>query len=207
MNKKSYSLCMEITPEYLRWLREQRKMTRDELAKELDCSASAIVQWEGGTRSIPSWVADKMFSKLPVTFSVQELAEMYDICRAENCTMGELIQDSVHLLIEQHRAHQERVKFSRQVLASPPKPRVSTTANLQDSTPECQTIPAATATSTNTSPTNPPPPKIVNIVRLPQPPALATAGQWSLNETPTSPRVTEDRKPTTYPKPRRKKSS
>lgn len=91
-------------------------MTRDELAKELGCSASAIVQWEGGTRSIPSWVADKMFSKLPISFTVQELAEMYDLCREEACTMSELIQDSISALLEQRRGSQSPkvTKFSQQ---------------------------------------------------------------------------------------------
>lgn len=97
---------MELTPDALRYLREQRKMTREELARELDCSASAIVQWEGGKREIPSWVADKMFAKLPITFTVQELAEMYDLCRAEGYTMSELIQEAVRSLIVQHQAAQ-----------------------------------------------------------------------------------------------------
>jgi transcriptional regulator with XRE-family HTH domain len=79
-------------------------MTREELAKELDCSASAIVHWEGGKREIPSWVADKIFSKLPITFTVQELAELYDLCREEAMSMSELIQDAVRLRIEERRA-------------------------------------------------------------------------------------------------------
>lgn len=97
---------MEITPDQLRFLREQRKMTRDELAKELDCSAGAIVQWERATRPIPSWVADKMFAKLPVSFTVQELAEMYDLCREEAFTMSELIQEAVRRLINERRENQ-----------------------------------------------------------------------------------------------------
>lgn len=107
---------MEITPEQLRYLREQRKMTREELAKELDCSAGAIVQWEGSKRAIPSWVADKMFSKLPISFTVQELAEMYDLCREEHCTMSEFIQDSIRALLQQRRENQspKPTRFSQQ---------------------------------------------------------------------------------------------
>lgn len=97
---------MDMTPEQLRYLREQRKMTREELAKELDCSAGAIVQWEHAKRSIPAWVADKMFAKLPITFTVQELAEMYELCREEAFTMSELIQEAVRLLIDQRRGSQ-----------------------------------------------------------------------------------------------------
>lgn len=94
---------MDITPEQLRFLREQRRMTREELAKELNCSAGAIVQWEGAKRSIPSWVADKMFAKMPVEFTIQELAEMYDLCREEAYSMSELIQEGVRALIKQRR--------------------------------------------------------------------------------------------------------
>lgn len=97
---------MNMTPEQLKWMRQERRMTRDELAKELDCSASAIVHWESGKRSIPSWVADKMYAKLPITFTVQELAEMYDLCRDEGYSMSELIQQAVRALIAQHRVSQ-----------------------------------------------------------------------------------------------------
>ena len=108
LDKKTYPLDMDITPEQLRYLREQRRMTREELAEELNCSASAIVHWEGGKREIPSWVADKMFSKLPITFTVQELSEMYDLCREEAFTMGELIQEAVRMRLEQRRAAQTK---------------------------------------------------------------------------------------------------
>ena len=90
---------MELTPEQLRHLREQRRLTREELAKELDCSASAIVQWEGGKRAIPSWVGDKMFSKLEVTFSMEELAEIFELCREMQITVSDLFQQSVRQLI------------------------------------------------------------------------------------------------------------
>lgn len=106
LDKKSYPLDMEITPDQLRYLREQRKMTRDELAAELDCSASAIVHWEGGKRAIPNWVADKMFAKLPITFTMQELGEMYDLCREEAFSMTELIQESVRSMLSERREKQ-----------------------------------------------------------------------------------------------------
>ena len=99
---------MEITPEQLRYLREQRRLTREELADELGCSASAIVQWEGTKRAIPSWVTDKMFAKMPVSFTVQELAEMYDLCREEAFSMSELIQEAVRMRLEQRRAAQTK---------------------------------------------------------------------------------------------------
>lgn len=99
---------MEITPDQLRYLREQRGLTREELGEELGCSAGAIVQWERSTRSIPSWVADKMFAKMPITLTMQELAEMYDLCREEAFTMSELIQEAVRMRLEQRRAAQTK---------------------------------------------------------------------------------------------------
>ena len=83
--------------------------------------------------------------------------------------------------------------------------RAIASAHLQDSTPERPPIPVATAVSTITTHSNQPPPKTADIVRLPPPPALATAGRWSLNESPTPP-PTEHRNETTYPKPPRKKN-
>lgn len=91
---------MDITPEQLQHLRKERGLTREELAKELDCSAGAIVQWEGNKRSIPSWVADKMFAKFPLNFTVQELDEMFQLCQTLKCTMPQLLERSVRQLIE-----------------------------------------------------------------------------------------------------------
>ncbi len=95
---------MDMTSEQLRFLREQRGMTREDLANYLgDCSASTVNKWERGIHAVPTWVADKMFAKMPLTFTVQELAEMYDLCREEGFTMSELIQESVQQLIAARR--------------------------------------------------------------------------------------------------------
>ena len=93
---------MEITPEQLLHLRKERKLTRVELAKELGCSPGAIVQWEGGKRGIPAWVADKMHGTFPLDFSIQELAEMFQLCQQLGCTMTELLQDSIRATLNQH---------------------------------------------------------------------------------------------------------
>ena len=124
---------MEITPDQLRYLREQRRMTREELADELGCSSGAIVQWERATRSIPSWVADKLFAKMPVEFTIQELAEMYELCREEAFGMSELIQEAVRMRLEQRRASQTKgiqnityrsaPEQSMRVAEDPPPPR------------------------------------------------------------------------------------
>lgn len=62
-----------MTPESLKQLRLSRDLTREELAKELQCSASAIVHWEGGQREIPSWVEEKMLRTLKITLPLDEL--------------------------------------------------------------------------------------------------------------------------------------
>ncbi len=100
---------MDMTPEQLRYLRDQRGLTREALAEELgECTASTINKWERGINPVPSWVADKMFAKMPITFTMQELAEMYDLCREEAFSMSELIQEAVRMRLEQRRASQTK---------------------------------------------------------------------------------------------------
>lgn len=91
---------MVITPEQLQHLRKERGLTREQLALELNCSAGAIVQWEGNKRSIPSWVADKLFAKIPLQFTVVELDEMFQLCQQLKCTMPQLLERSVRHLID-----------------------------------------------------------------------------------------------------------
>jgi transcriptional regulator with XRE-family HTH domain len=93
---------MEITPEQLLQLRKERRLTRQELANELGCSPGAIVQWEGRKRGIPAWVADKMYSNLPLEFTIQELAEMFQLCQQLGCTIPELFQDSIRATLSKH---------------------------------------------------------------------------------------------------------
>jgi transcriptional regulator with XRE-family HTH domain len=92
---------MEMTGEQLRYLREQRGMTRKQLADYLgDSTESTVNKWERNINPVPSWVADKMFSKLPITFTIEELSEMYEICREEGLSMGELLQEATRDLIK-----------------------------------------------------------------------------------------------------------
>lgn len=184
---------MEITPDQLLYLRKQRGLTREELAKELKCSAGAIVQWEGGKREIPPWVANKMFSKLPVEFTMEELNELFDICRELNCTMGELLGDSVRHLIEERR--NQRIE----------KIQAGSGKSVEDQA--C----ADTAPSTDSSPPSPQtPPTRAKIVQLPPPPVLATLMHDTLTkaaEKTTAPPVTEQRQEVIYPKKIPRKSS
>jgi len=125
---------MDMTPDQLRYLRDERLLTREALAEELgDCTASTINKWERGINPIPSWVADKMFAKMPVSFTVQELAEMYELCREEALNMSELIQEAVRMRLEQRRAAQtkdiQKITYrsapeqSMRVAEDPPPPR------------------------------------------------------------------------------------
>lgn len=106
---------MEITPEQLLHLRKERRLTRQELALELGCSAGAIVQWEGRKRSIPAWVADKMYATLPLHFSIQELAEIFELCQQLGCSMIELLQNSVRANLHQHSKSQTQAVNARPV--------------------------------------------------------------------------------------------
>jgi DNA-binding XRE family transcriptional regulator len=106
-----------MTPETLLHLRKERMLTRDELAAELGCSASAIVHWEGGARVIPDWVAEKMYRTLPLEFTVDELAELYDMARELNIGLHALFAKSLRPMIEdriraREQAAKPKVKFT-----------------------------------------------------------------------------------------------
>lgn len=107
-----------MTPEILLHLRKQRMLTREELAKDIGCSASAIVQWEGGTRAIPDWVAEKMYRTLPIEFTIDELAELYDICRELKVGMHQLVADALRPMI------QDRIR--QRELTAQPQPKFTT---------------------------------------------------------------------------------
>ena len=48
---------MNMTPDQLRFLREQRGLTREQLAAYLgDCTASTVNKWERGGRPIPRYI-------------------------------------------------------------------------------------------------------------------------------------------------------
>lgn len=67
-----------MKPKQFRELRESRNLTRDEMAKVLGVSASAIVQWERGTRNMPAWVTEKMLRSVTVTLPLEALALLLD---------------------------------------------------------------------------------------------------------------------------------
>lgn len=106
-----------MTHDILRKLRADRGLTREELAKELGCSAGAIVQWETdpnkpGSRSIPDWVAEKMYRTLPIELTIDELGELYDICRELGIGMHQLVAEALRPKI-QERIRQREEKATR----------------------------------------------------------------------------------------------
>jgi transcriptional regulator with XRE-family HTH domain len=107
-----------MTSEILLHLRKQRMLTREELAKELGCSASAIVHWEGGAREIPDWVAEKMYRTLPIEFTIDELAELYDICRELKVGMHQLVADALRPMIRD-RISQRELKAQKPLSGCP----------------------------------------------------------------------------------------
>ena len=108
-----------MTPETLLHLRQQRMLTRDELAKELGLpSGSTINKWERGINPIPDWVAEKMYRTIPIEFTIDELAELYDICRELKVGMHQLVADALRPMI------QDRIR--QRDLKAQPQPKFTT---------------------------------------------------------------------------------
>lgn len=75
----------------LRHIREQRRLTRKELGEQLSVSASAIVNWEMGTRSIPHWVEEKLLKSTPVTLPIEELALLLKVAAKDGISFETLL--------------------------------------------------------------------------------------------------------------------
>lgn len=93
-----------MTPDTLRKLREERGLTREELALELNCSASAIVQWELNKRAIPPWVEEKMLSNVQVRFPISDLHALLDFARERGESFEEFLSKAVKDFLEKHRS-------------------------------------------------------------------------------------------------------
>ena len=76
-------------------LRKSRELTREELAVELGCSASAIVHWEGGKRTIPPWVEEKMLSNVRVELPLDDLALLVDYARRHKLDFEHLLSGAI----------------------------------------------------------------------------------------------------------------
>lgn len=91
-----------MTGKELRYLRESRGLTRDQLAKELvDCTASGIVKWESGVSPVPSWVAAAMFKEVPLTLPLEELHALLDRARTDGVSFTDLLTRAIREYLAQ----------------------------------------------------------------------------------------------------------
>lgn len=85
----------------LRHLRENRGLTREQLAKELgDCSASGIVKWETGVSPVPTWVEEKMLRSVKLELPLEELELLLDYAKREGISFTHLLGDAIRLLLK-----------------------------------------------------------------------------------------------------------
>lgn len=178
-----------MTPETLRYLREQRGLTREELAEFLgDCSASTVNKWERNINPVPAWVEDKMLRSIPVTLPLDELYLLINEAHKSNRSAASILGESIRIWLTQQ---QNESKFTSQTAADA----------MNDGS--C----ADSVASTSPSPRPPPIPAMAaNIVPLPPPPVVATLLHAA--ETTHPPPVTETRQDITYqPRKAKKKGS
>jgi len=112
-----------MTPQQLRHLREARGLTREELARELKCSAGAIVQWEGNSRAIPTWVVDKMLESATITLPLKELHELIDIALQREADFGSILADAIRAYIANQRGEDKVSQFPDPKPAQNPAPQ------------------------------------------------------------------------------------
>jgi transcriptional regulator with XRE-family HTH domain len=96
-----------MTGDHLRQLREDRGLTREQLATELgDCTASTINKWERGINPVPQWVEDRMLRQVRTIWPLEDLHELLDLARAEKTDLGTLITEGAKLVLAQRRGLQ-----------------------------------------------------------------------------------------------------
>lgn len=113
-----------MTKDQLHHIRKSRSQTREEMAITLGCSASAIVQWEGGTRAIPDWVEDKLLRQVPITLPLEELHALLDLARAEQVSFDTLLTESLR---EYLRARRSNAPLTTLKAADAPGEKLTTT--------------------------------------------------------------------------------
>lgn len=86
----------------LRAIRTSRKCTRETLAVELGCSAAALVHWEGGTRTIPAWVEEKLLRSVEVTLPLSELAQLLTAAVTQHRAFEDLLVEALREWLANH---------------------------------------------------------------------------------------------------------
>ena len=174
-----------MTPETLRYLREQRGLTREQLADFLgDVTASTVNKWERDMHAIPAWVEEKMLRTIEIVLPYAELHLLLDEARTSSLPASAIIADALRLWL----AAQHEEKFTSPHAAPLLK------------SPAC----APPAPSTVSSRGSAPPQEPANIVKLPPPPVVATLLHDIAAETTHTPPITEPRQVTTYPRRKRR---
>jgi len=102
-----------MTPDQLRTCRKNREQTREELAEDLGVSASAIVQWESGKRTIPNWVAEKMLSQVKIELPLEELELLLDYAKEHKMTFTELLGDAIRVYLKSPESGGNISKFPK----------------------------------------------------------------------------------------------
>lgn len=110
-----------MTPAQLRLLREQKGMTRDQLAAHLKQSTSAITKWEHGDRPIPAMVADRMLSEVEIKLPLQEMQQLYDLGMKLGKSFDEMLKMAIRGVLTQPPAQpqQQPAKPSYRDIAPP----------------------------------------------------------------------------------------
>jgi transcriptional regulator with XRE-family HTH domain len=87
----------------MRHLRESRGETRKEFADFIgNCTASAVVQWEGGARAIPHWVEEKLLRAVSVTLPLDELSQLVELATARGLPFEDLLSQALRDYIAEH---------------------------------------------------------------------------------------------------------
>lgn len=94
-----------MTGEQLRFLRESRGQTREQLAEALgDCSASTINKWEREINPVPGWVAEKVLSTARVVLPLTQLHELLDLARESGMTFEDLLTEAAEYVVAKRRS-------------------------------------------------------------------------------------------------------
>ncbi len=139
-----------MNKETLLQLRKDRGLTREKLATELGCSASALVHWEGGSRAIPDWVEEKMLRSFPIELPLEEIHALLDLARENNESFDKILAQAIRAYLASKRT------------APLKKPLAPVTAAASETTSTAPPTPPPTA------PTVPLPPQHIVTKKLPR---------------------------------------
>ena len=92
---ENHVLILPMTPEALKKLRKDKGWTREQMGKELGCSAGAIVHWESGSREIPTWVEEKLIRNVEITLKLVDMKILLDYALATGVSLEGLLSQAM----------------------------------------------------------------------------------------------------------------